>query len=258
MINVNFIIAQVLGVVATLIMCMSYNAENKKNFLFLGLFGDVIYGITFLFIGSLGAGIIAIVSCLQYLLISFFDKKSRQIPKIIVLMFITIFIVIGYFMMESYWDIIPIVTYVWFSIILCFKDIKTIKIMYVFPNVLLTIYDFMVMAYASALEDGFEAIYLLVMTNIEFIKTRKKQEITIKNATQKKLSYNFMTEGKNPYRYNQSNVVKDNFKIYNKIIKSFMRTISVKELHPPPMVVSCHNIENTWLKKRRDSVFFLI
>ena len=241
MISVNFIIAQVLGIVATLIMCVSYSAKNKKSFLFIGLLGDIVYGITFFFVGSLSAGLIALVSCVQVLFIHHYDKKDKKTPRIIALAFILSFILLGLFTMQSYWDIIPILTYIWFTIVLDKKDVNSIKYLYILPNLVLTIYDFVVMAYASALEDGFEAIYLISVLVIDFIKTRKQQTISIKSATQKESFSNFiMAKGFNRHRC-QSNIIKSDSAFNSKFIKAYMRTISVKELYPPPRLASCHN-----------------
>ena len=55
---------------------------------------------------------------------------------------------------------------------------KVIRLMYVLPNILLAIYDLMVMAYASAFEDGIEAIFLISIIIIDFIKSKKTSKVT--------------------------------------------------------------------------------
>lgn len=242
MINVNFILAQVFGVVTTLIMCLSYTVKSKKTFLLLGFLGDVIYGTTFLFVGALSAGIIALISCVQGLFLYQFSKRNKRPPKIIALAFIIAFLTAGILTMESYWDIIPMITYVWFTIALYLENVKAIKFMYIIPNALQTVYDFIVMAYASALEDGFEAIYLTVVVVVNYIKAKKNSKVIYtEDATQRDSSEEFiMKKGYCP-RFLQSDIIKDEIVFNSKIIKGWLRTISVKELHPPSMATSCHN-----------------
>ena len=69
----NFIIAQILGLTATLILCLSYTVKNKKTFLLLSFFGETVYGLSFIFVNSLGTGLIALLSCLQSICFYFYD-----------------------------------------------------------------------------------------------------------------------------------------------------------------------------------------
>lgn len=176
--NVNFIIAQCLGVTATFILCLSYMVKNKKSFLLISLLGDVVYGISFIFVNSFGAGLIVLLSCVQNLFFYYYSKLGKQTPIAISITFILLFVISGVSTFNTLWDIIPIVTYIWFTIVLYFKDMKVIRLMYVLPNILLAIYDLMVMAYASAFEDGIEAIFLISIIIIDFIKSKKTSKVT--------------------------------------------------------------------------------
>ncbi len=172
--NVNFIFTQLFGMTATVLLCVSYLVKNKKTFLFLGLMGDIIYGLTFIFVNSWGAGLITFLSCGQYLFVLHYDKTQKQLPKPIAFLFIVSFIVVGCLDFSSVWDIIPILTYILYTFALYYEDIKKIRFVYLVANSLLAIYDIMVMAYANALEDGIESICLLSVVIVDFIKSRKK------------------------------------------------------------------------------------
>ena len=178
--NVNFLIAQVLGGIATLILCLSYLVKSKKNFLLLGLFGDIAYGMAFLFVGSWGAGIIALLSCVQNLFFYYYDKKQELLPKGIALTFIFMFVFACILTWSSIWDIIPLACYVWYTFVLYMSDVKMIRAMYFVPNALSVVYDIMVMAYASAFEDGIEAMFLLVMIIVDFVKNHKPKKFFAK------------------------------------------------------------------------------
>ena len=173
--NVNFFTAQILGGIATLILCLSYIVKSKKGFLLLGLFGDIAYGMSFLFVGSWGAGVIALLSCVQYLFFYHYDKKHKSLPISIALIFVFLFVVVSTLTWSSIWDIVPLACYVWYTLVLYIDDVKTIRTMYFVPNALSVVYDIMVMAYASAFEDGIEAMFLLVMITIDLVKNQKSK-----------------------------------------------------------------------------------
>jgi len=132
-----------------------------------------VYGLTFVFVNSWGAGIITLLSCMQNVFVLVFDKKQKQLPKSIAFMFIVAFVVAGCMDFNSYWDIIPIVTYVWFTIALYNQDISKIRLMYLIANMSLAVYDIVVTAYANAFEDGVESIFLMSMVIVDFTKSKK-------------------------------------------------------------------------------------
>ncbi len=181
--NVNFIFAQILGGMATLILCLSYVVKSKKGFLLLGLLGDIAYGMSFLFVGSWSAGAIALLSCLQFFFVYHYDKKNKKMPKSIALLFIVMFVGASVLVWNNAWDIIPLASYVWYTFALYLDNVKSIRVMYVLPNALLVVYDIMVMAYASAFEDGIEALFLTTMIVIDVVKMialKKKKLSTLK------------------------------------------------------------------------------
>ena len=61
--TVSEVLAQVFGLTATLMLCLSYTVKTKKTFLFFSLVGEVAYGLTFVFVNSIGAGLIVFLSC---------------------------------------------------------------------------------------------------------------------------------------------------------------------------------------------------
>ena len=183
--NVYFIFAQVFGGIATLILCLSYVVKSKKGFLLLGLFGDTMYGISFLFVSSWSAGAIALLSCLQFVFVYYYEKKNKKLPKSIAFVFIVMFLIAGILTWSSAWDIIPLASYIWYTFALYVDDVKSIRLMYVLPNLLLVVYDIMVMAYASAFEDGIEGLFLIFMILSVFVKSQiSKKKVLLYSKTQ--------------------------------------------------------------------------
>lgn len=185
MISVNFIIAQILGFVATLALCSSYLAKSKKGYLLFSILGDIVYGLSFVFVDALGTGIITILSCLQSIAFYLFERKGKVMPKWIAAMFAATFIVVGTVTATSVLDIIPIATYVWFTFTLYAKNMDKLKLLSVLPNAILVVYDIAVTAYASAFEDGFEATFLAVIIVTDYAKSLKIKKDSRNCATLK-------------------------------------------------------------------------
>ncbi len=139
----------------------------------MGFIGDVVYGLTFVFVNSWGAGIITLLSCVQNIVVLLCENHNKQMPKAIAGVFILSFVIVGLSDFSSGWDIIPIATYAWFTIALYLKDISKIKLMYLLANISLATYDVMVGAYANAFEDGIEAVFLMSMVITDAIKSGK-------------------------------------------------------------------------------------
>ena len=190
--SVSFIIAQILGLTSAAILCISYLVKDKKKFLLIGFLGDVVYGLTFIFVDSLGAGLITLLSCVQFLVFYAFEKKGKKMPKSIAFLFVLSFVGAGALDFANAWDLIPIITYAWYTVALYKEDVKKIRFMYLLANALLVVYDIMVMAYANAVEDGLETICLIVVIALEFSKKRNTAKDTeINYATLTKISRRF-------------------------------------------------------------------
>lgn len=235
MLSGNFIIAQILGFVATLLLCLSYIVKKKEKFLLLGVIGDLVYGLSFVFVNSLGTGIITMLSCLQSFAFYLFEKKNHEMPKWLAAIFAITFVVVGAMTATSYWDIVPIMVYVWYTFALYVKDIAKIRIMYVIPNMLLVAYDIVVTAYASAFEDGFEATFLTTIIVANYIKSRKVQRATKKCATLKlntKSNWNLGAKGLQSAIFDL--VTSDNRKLCEKQHIEVLKLVSEVEYPIPP------------------------
>lgn len=173
--NVGSMMSQILGLIATFMLLFSYVVKSKKSFLILNFIGDVAYGLTFIFVNSLGAGLISFLSCVQNFTFYIFEKKGGEPPRIIGFIFIVLFFVVGIANYNVIYDIVPMLCYTYITIVLYCKKVESIKAMYILPNALLVFYDIMVMAYANAFEDGIEVTFLTVSTVLQLIKFQKSK-----------------------------------------------------------------------------------
>ena len=76
---VQFIISQIFGGIALILVCISYFL-SKNKFLFFQIVANLFYGAAFLVSLSLVAGINTIISILRCLLILYYEKQNKDFP----------------------------------------------------------------------------------------------------------------------------------------------------------------------------------
>ena len=222
-----------MGLIATLILCSSYIVKSKKDFLFLGILGDLVYGLSFIFVNSIGTGIITILSCIQFSSFYFCERKNIKLPKFVAGVFACLFVIVGIVNMQSVWDILPIIIYVYYTFTLYIKDIEKIKILYIIPNAVLVAYDIVVTAYASAFEDGFEATFLAIILVTDYAKSRKKLS-TKKIATLKQNSKIYPQKKVNNLQSDRYFFeTSDNNNCHKQLLHSLIEIIRLDCLKPP-------------------------
>ena len=237
MLSVNFIMSQVMGLLATLILCSSYIVKNKEKFLFLGIVGDLVYGLSFVFVNSIGTGIITILSCIQSTSFYYCEKHNKKMPVFVAGIFISLFLIAGILNMDSLWDIVPIVVCVYYTFALYAKDLKKIRMLYIIPNAILIAYDIVVTAYASAFEDGFEATFLAIILVTDYAKNRKKISVR-KIATLKQNSRIYqqkITLGLQSNRYVFE--TSDNNNYQKQYTRPFIEKLRHGHLKPPGIIL---------------------
>ena len=158
----NFIVSQILGIIALILMCIGYFVKNKSQFLIIQIIANVFYATSYLFLGVFSAGIITLISIIRCVLIYFNDKKDLKIDKFIIPFFIVAYIVVGVIFWKSPFDIIPIITASLFTISFCIKNLKVMRYILLFPNCILVVFGICTMAYSVALLDFVETIVLVV------------------------------------------------------------------------------------------------
>lgn len=186
MFSANFIIAQFLGFLALAVYCCSYAVKSRTKFFLLATVAEMLYALPFIFLGSIGTGIIFIVSCVQNLCFYLHDKNNEKMPKWECLTFILAFVLIGGFSAETVWDILPMIVNVVSTFAYNVSDMKKLRLLSFIPSLLSLANDILVKAYANAIEDGFEATFLAVMIALDCVKSHGFKT-KIKSATLNKI-----------------------------------------------------------------------
>ena len=171
---INFIIAQVLGAIALVLMVISYFVKKKISFLFLQIIANLFYGLSFIFSSSLVAGINSIISILRVIQLYFYEKAGKTDPPYIIIIYSIIYIIVGIIFFNNILDIIPIITPIIFTIAMSMKNMQMVRYLMLPPNALLVFYAVMCQAYTTAILNFVEIIALIVAI-IKFSIDKKKE-----------------------------------------------------------------------------------
>ena len=169
----EFVLAQVLGGVALVLICISYFLKSKSKFMILQTTANFFYASAFFVVKAyVGAGLvmISIFRCI-YLYIA--EKKSFKYTVHFLPVFIALYIATTIIFWDNVFDFMPLISSTLFTIAFTIKNLQTMRYVLIVPNTLLVIYNILTTTYASALLDFIEII-VIVVAIIKFHNENKK------------------------------------------------------------------------------------
>ena len=171
----EFIIAQILGGIALVLICIGYFVKQKPLFLLLQIIGNIFYGGAFLILNSLSAGIITLISTIRCIYIFVAEKYNLKHTFGFLFIFFAAYITVGILFWKNWFDFIPIITAILFTIGYYIKDMDLMRYILLIPNALLVFYCIMSKTYTSAILDFIE-FSVIIVAIIKF-KTEKTKQI---------------------------------------------------------------------------------
>lgn len=176
---INFILAQVTGGIALLLVMIGYFAKNKSWFYLFQILANVSYALSFIFSASLVAGLNTIVSTIRVIQLYYYEKTTnKNAPSFYIAIYSVLYIIIGIIFFENAYDIIPIICPIIFTIAMWMRNLQSIRYLMVLPNIALGIYAILCQAYTSALLSVIEIIVLIIsIIQFEFQKKHSHKQI---------------------------------------------------------------------------------
>ena len=177
---INFILAQVFGFVALILVCIGYFLKSKTSFLMLTVFANLFYALAFFVVGAYVGGALTFISIGRCLYLYFAEKKNYKYTY----QFLSIFIVFYVVSTIIFWaiplDLIALLSSTLFTIGYAIKNMQTMRYILLIPNSLLVVYNILATTYTSAILDFLEIIVIIVAI-IKFSKHKKETNLVITN-----------------------------------------------------------------------------
>ena len=177
--NTNFILTQIFGGIALILVCFSYFVKNKKYFLLIQVFANIFYAGAFLFQNLFVAGFNTIVSIVRTAIFYLYFKSDKNnIPIYVPLIFTGIYILNFIVFYTSMLDITALFTSIVFTFALYIKNMQTTRCVSLLPNIVLCVYNFVNRCYSSSVLDLIESVVIIVSIIYYHIKSKKVTEST--------------------------------------------------------------------------------
>ena len=159
----NFIISQILGFIALVLVCLSYSFNNKKSFLAYQIIANSFYAASFLVLGVLVGGMNTIISIIRVSVLYILEKHDQKPPTWLFVLFSLLYLLTGNLCFQSIYDLLAIIAYEIFNMAMFIRDITFTRLMMVFPNVMIVVYNILSQTYTNAALDMCEIIVLITM-----------------------------------------------------------------------------------------------
>ena len=158
----DFIISQILGFIALIIICIGYFVKKKSIFLIIQIAGNLFYAGSFLCLKVWTGGIITLISILRCIYFFICEKYNFKYTLHFIPIFFVAYITACILTWQSWLDIIPLCTSIMFTIALYIKNLGLMRYVLLVPNRLLCVYCILNQTYTSAILDFIEVIVIVI------------------------------------------------------------------------------------------------
>lgn len=167
-----FVLAQLLGLCALIIVCIGYFLKDKPKFLISQVIGNFFYASAFLVVGAYVGGILVMVSLVRCIYLYYAEKHNFKYTKQVLPIFIVLFISLGLIFWDTPYDFIPMITGTIFTLGYSLKNLQVMRYLLITPNVMLVVYNILCRTYTNAILDTIETI-VIVVAIIKFRKHKR-------------------------------------------------------------------------------------
>ena len=174
--DINTIIAQVLGGIALILVCIGYFVKTKSTFMIIQVVANFFYASAFFVVGAfVGAGLV-MISLFRCIYLYFCEKYTFKYTLHFLTIFITLYIVTTILLWQSPFDLMPLSSSLLFTLGYTIQNLQTMRYVLIAPNAILVVYNIITTTYTSALLDFIEVVVIIVA----IVKCIKESNNTIK------------------------------------------------------------------------------
>jgi len=158
----DFILAQVFGGIALILVSIGYFLKSKFKFLIIQVIANFFYASAFFVVGAYTGALIVTISIFRCLYIFFAEKHSFKYLYHFLSIFIALYIISTILLWSTPLDLMPLFTSIMFTIGYTIKNLQVMRYMLILPNAILVIYNILSTTYVSAILDALEVVVIIV------------------------------------------------------------------------------------------------
>lgn len=176
----EFILAQIFGFVALILVCIGYFLKSKTSFLLITVVANFFYALAFFVVGAFVGGALTFISIGRCLYLYFAEKHNFKYKLHFLSLFIILYVASTIIFWKSALDIMALLSSSLFTLGYAIKNMQTMRYVLIIPNTLLVIYNILATTYTSAILDFIEIVVIIVAI-IRFYKHKKDTNLVITN-----------------------------------------------------------------------------
>ncbi len=151
-----FWIAQIIGLIALIILVISFQINNKRKLLKLQIFSSMFFALQYLLLNAYSGVLMSIIVMLR----NYLFQKKVSIKKLI--MIISLMLLASIFTFNGIVSILPIIACIEYSIALWQSKLKILRIAEIISCILYLIYNLCVFAYMGVISTIIEFIFAII------------------------------------------------------------------------------------------------
>ena len=149
----EFILAQILGFIALIVVCVGYFLKKKSHFMIAQVIANFFYASAFLVVGARVGAILVTISLFRCIYLYYAEKYNFKYK----IHFIPVFLLLYTSMTILFWnkpyDFLPLMSSTLFTIGYTLNNMQKMRYILIIPNSILVVYNILSTTYTSALLD---------------------------------------------------------------------------------------------------------
>lgn len=158
----NFIIAQIFGILGIIASVMSMQFKSRKHILVALFLLNLFSALNFLFLGSLSSSYVCFFAIIEMLINYRFEIKNRDVPKLVIGIYIVINIILGMISYKSIIDLLPIACAIIYCCTVLTKKESNIRKLMLANQGIWLVFDLIVKAYTFSISNILTIISTLI------------------------------------------------------------------------------------------------
>ena len=148
-ITTNYIISQVIGLIAICVDITSYLVKTKKKQLICIIISNIFISASFLFLGTYAACIGIVIATIRTIIFFLYELKLKQVPVWVISIIFMVLIANSAVLMNSLWDLLPMFSLMLFTLSFRVRKVVYMRLCFIIPMLMFFAYDLYIYAYTD-------------------------------------------------------------------------------------------------------------
>jgi len=175
----NYIISQLIGVCALIVVCSGYFLKSRQQFFVTQMFGNFLVALSYLFLGTLFASIGVFIACIRSIVFYFYEKKQKTVPWWLLGVICALVLGNGVVLWSSPLDLLPMGSLILFKFDFRIKDAMRMRLVILFACFLFATFNLFNFHYAGLTLKTFEIIMITIAIIELTIQKRQRKRIAL-------------------------------------------------------------------------------